>query len=244
MSDTIVYEHPLSEKIRCYLRVEHLADQIDKFGSCPQGSGFKPFFAALFTLSEIVDRGELKKELIRDLDNHKLALAQWRLAEGIDKNQLNQLLAQIESFCFFKSPANKAQQLLTNDPLLNQVKNKMSLPGGGALFDTPLLHFWQHLPLTSRQQDISRWLKPFQMTIDAITLLLHLLRQSSPYLEKLANDAFYQDSCDKNQLLRIKLEMQQGCYPTVSGHRNRYAIRFIAWNEQPLHDIKFALSCC
>jgi len=244
MSDTIIYEHPLSEKIRCYLRIEHLAEQIEQLSACQQSVSFKPFFNALFSIAELVERGELKQELNRDLDGHKVTMQQWRHSDGIDADQLDQLLAQIDSFLLLKSATNKGLHLLTNDPLLNQIKNKMPLPGGGALFDTPLLNFWLHLPQATRQQDIERWLKPFQKTIEAIKLLLHLLRQSSSYHQQIANDAFFSDTCDRNQLLRIKLDVQQGCYPTISGYRNRYAIRFIPWSEQPLHDIKFFLSCC
>ena len=57
MSDTIIYEHPLSEKIRCYLRIEHLAEQINQLSACQQSAGFKPFFNALFSIAELVERG-------------------------------------------------------------------------------------------------------------------------------------------------------------------------------------------
>lgn len=244
MSDTIVYEHPLTEKIRCYLRIEHLSDQILGYRDIDDAQLFKPFFGLLFSLAEQIDRGELKKELIRDLEAHKLALKRLRNDKNIDTEKLQALISRIEQFNFSQSSPNKAQLLIQQDPLLNQIKNKSSLPGGGCQFDTPMLHYWSHLPQSQKHSAIERWLAPLQPTIDAIRLLLQLTRESKNYTDELATDGFYQSNCDKTQLIRIKLSVQQGCYPSVSGYRSRYSIRFISWNEQPLHDIKFELACC
>ena len=244
MSDSITYEHPLSEKIRSYLRIEYLADQIIYYRNFVDNNGFKPFFDLLFSLADLVDRGEIKKDLIRDLEHQEHSLKQWLNAENIDNQQLKKLLAQIESFSFNQPQSNKAQQLINNDPLLAQVKNKLALPGGGCHFDTPLLHYWQHLPISERQRNIEQWLEPFNMTVEAVRLLLHLLRESVTFEDKVANAGFFQSNCDKNQLLRIKIDIHQACYPNVSGYRNRYAIRFSPWTDQPVHDIKFAVACC
>jgi len=244
MSDTIVYEHPLTEKMRSYLRVEHLSEQLFTYRDIDDTELFKPFFNLLFSLAELIDRGELKKELIRDLDAHKCALNQLRDDKDIDSDKLALLITKMESFDFCQAQPNKAQLLITHDPLLTQIKNKSSLPGGGCHFDTPLLHYWTHLPQQQRASDIERWLIPFLPTIEAIKLLLQLTRESKVYTKETASEGFFQSNCDKTQLLRIRLSVQQGCYPTVSGYRSRYSIRFIAWNEQPLHDITFALACC
>ena len=244
MSDTIVFEHPLSEKVRHYLRIEYLANQIERLQSVADTELIKPLFYSLFALTEVIDRGEIKKELIKDLANQRQLLIQWRNAQNIDNNQLEQLVKQIDCFCRSTCKPNKEHIHHSSEPLLNQIKNKLALPGGGCHFDTPLLHYWCHLPIIERNKDIKRWLAPLQNTIDATHLLLHLLRGSVGYQEKLATDGFYQSSCQQNQLIRIKLRSHQGCYPTISGYKNRYAIRFNAWNEQPLHDIKFDLACC
>ncbi|NRA69985.1 MAG: cell division protein ZapD [Gammaproteobacteria bacterium] len=244
MSDIIIYEHPLNEKIRSYLRIEYLAQQIDRFRKLDSTAGFKPFFDCLFSLAELVDRGELKKELIKDLEEQEHHLTQWRDADNIDNVQLTILLDKIQSFSFHQSQPNKAQGLISGDQILHQIKNKLALPGGGCNFDTPLLYCWQQLPQEQRTSDIERWLQPFKMTIDAVELLLHMLRESVSYEEYVAIAGFYQATCEKNQLLRVKLSGHQGCYPNVSGYRNRFAIRFSALNGQQIHDIKFAISCC
>ncbi|MGB0898967.1 MAG: cell division protein ZapD [Psychrobium sp.] len=244
MSETIIYEYPLTEKVRCYLRIEHLSDQLLGFQSVEQPDLFKPFFGLLFSLAEQFDRGELKKELLRDLDNQKHSLNQWREDENIDQYQLDILIKKLDGFKLSQSQPNKTNSTLCQDPLLAQIKNKSSLPGGGSPFDTPLLHYWNHLPLQRRQKDIERWLSPFSQTIEAVRLLLQLTRESSSYQEVTANEGFYQNSCEQLQLLRIKLMAHQDHYPTISGYKNRYAVRFQSWNEQPVQDIKFLLSCC
>jgi len=244
MSDTIVYEHPLTEKTRCYLRIEQLSEQVLAYRNIEQPRLFKPFFELLFSLAEQIDRGELKKELIRDLDRHKIALMRLRQDDGIDKDKLERLITKIEQFNFSQAAPNHAQRMIQQDPLLTQIKNKSALPGGGCQFDTPMLHYWNHLPATEKVTSFEHWIAPFEATIEAIYLLLQLTRESTTYSHELAVDGFYQSNCEQTQLIRIKLSVQQGCYPTVSGYRSRYSIRFIAWNEQPLHDIKFELACC
>jgi len=63
MSDTIVYEHPLTEKMRCYLRIEQLKNQLLAYLNVDNSDLFKPFFGLMFSLAEQVDRGELKKRV-------------------------------------------------------------------------------------------------------------------------------------------------------------------------------------
>ncbi|MCG7533245.1 cell division protein ZapD [Psychrobium sp. MM17-31] len=244
MSETIIYEYPLTEKIRCYLRIENLSDQLLSYKAVQQPELFKPFFGLLFSLAEQFDRGELKKELIRDLDTQKHSLNQWRNEENIDQEQLTLLIDKLETFKAAQSQPNKPQQNLCQDPLLAQIKNKSSLPGGGSPFDTPLLHYWNHLPQQKKEQDIERWLAPFEQSIEAIRLLLQLTRESSSYQEVTAREGFYQNSCEQLQLLRIKLMAHQDHYPTISGYKNRYAVRFQSWNDHPVQDVKFLLSCC
>lgn len=244
MSETIIYEYPLTEKIRCYLRVEHLSDQLLSYKAVENPELFKPFFNVLFALTEQFDRGELKKELIKDLEYQKQSLNQWRSDDNIDQVQLDKLLNKIESFNFSQAQVNKAHNTIGQDPLLNQIKNKSALPGGGSPFDTPLLQYWHHLPMSQREEDIDRWLAPFRQTISAIRLLLQLTRESSVFNDCVAADGFYQNSCEQLQLLRIKVLAHQDHYPTISGYKNRYAVRFQSWNEQPIQDVNFLLSCC
>ncbi|WP_252346031.1 cell division protein ZapD, partial [Shewanella indica] len=47
-------------------------------------------------------------------------------------------------------------------------------------------------------------------------------------------------------LVRVKLDAEQGCYPTISGHRNRFAIHFVQFEQQKHSDrtVKFLLATC
>ena len=54
----------------------------------------------------------------------------------------------------------------------------------------------------------------------------------------------YEVITDGCELLRLNLDAELGCYPTVSGHRSRFAIRFLPLTEQRLGDVPFELACC
>ncbi|MFS1163998.1 cell division protein ZapD, partial [Aeromonas salmonicida] len=42
----------------------------------------------------------------------------------------------------------------------------------------------------------------------------------------------------------IRLPDAQQCYPTLSGHKNRFALRFLPTTEQQIGDVPFQLACC
>jgi len=43
-------------------------------------------------------------------------------------------------------------------------------------------------------------------------------------------------------MVRLRLEQEQGHYPTVSGHKSRFAIRFLPLGELETGDIQFELA--
>ncbi len=70
---------------------------------------------------------------------------------------------------------------------------------------------------------------------------------SCEYRDAVAHAGFYQgDSQQSLSLVRVKLDAEQGCYPTISGHRNRFAIHFVQFEQQKHSDktVKFLLATC
>ena len=52
------------------------------------------------------------------------------------------------------------------------------------------------------------------------------------------------DTAENAELIRIRLPDAQQCYPTLSGHKNRFALRFLPTTEQQIGDVPFQLACC
>ena len=112
-------------------------------------------------------------------------------------------------------------------------------------FDLPQLHFWLSQPEEYRHSDIKRWLYHFQPLIGAIRLFLQLIREQAQFQSRIAKAGFYQDIADNADLIRIKLATEVGFYPTVSGHKNRYAVRLLPHQDgREALDICFDLAVC
>ncbi len=78
-------------------------------------------------------------------------------------------------------------------------------------------------------------------------MLLDLIRQSGTYRLQTSLNGFYQDNAEGADLLRLQLEMEDALYPQVSGHKSRFAIRFMPLDsergEVPAR-LNFQLACC
>ena len=63
----IIYEYPLQERVRTYLRLEHGFEQLnvsrELFQQQPDA-----FFQSLFSLSDLLERVDIRTELSKDLD--------------------------------------------------------------------------------------------------------------------------------------------------------------------------------
>ena len=121
------------------------------------------------------------------------------------------------------------------------------MPGECCNFDLPQLHYWVAKPWNVRQKEYSQWLDTFRVLLTPISLLLELTRLTTEYTEAVAKAGFYQGNSNQAlSLIRVQLDSHQGCYPTISGHKNRYAIHFVQFDQQKHSDkaIEFKLATC
>ena len=95
----ILYEHPFNERVRTYLRLEHLFKRFESLNlrDTPIDNHF-----ALTTLFELVEAGgrtDLKSDILKDLDRHKQMFNGLRGNPSVSEAALDQLLYQLER-CF------------------------------------------------------------------------------------------------------------------------------------------------
>jgi cell division protein ZapD len=108
----------------------------------------------------------------------------------------------------------------------------------------PQLHHWLGTPAVARHQQMQLWLSDINLLMNAISLLLRLWRESGNFSDQIATNGFFQDTAESAELIRIRLPGAQQCYPTLSGHKNRFALRFLPTTEQQIGDVPFQLACC
>ena len=243
--DNLIFEHPLNEKCRNYLRFESLFHQLDHSRSLAEIWHHQPLFKVLFDLVEIGDRADIKSLLMKDLEKQKKQLEYWSQLPGVDQSRVNDLHQSVTRYIGHLSQLGRLGITSKEDKFLASIRQRFILPGGTCCFDLPNLHWWLHQPKEALLQDINRWLADWDIIYSSLKLLLNLMRERGEFVALSANEGFYQGLAEGSEMLRIRLSLSEAHYPTISGHKHRYAIRFMAAtsNEKP-NSVNFELACC
>ncbi len=89
---SIIYEHPLNEKVRTYLRVEYLFQQVTKLLPLETEWQQQGFFNSLFSLIEVLERNDVRPDLIKDVERCESALVNWSRHPSISDEMLQSML--------------------------------------------------------------------------------------------------------------------------------------------------------
>ncbi|SFN17551.1 cell division protein ZapD [Izhakiella capsodis] len=247
MTTMVLFEHPLNEKIRTWLRIEFLLQQLHHCRTINDHLTAMAFFRNVADLLDVFERGELRTEIIKELDRQQHKLQAWIGVPGADTEVISALIEKLIQQHARLMAAPRIGQLLREDRLIALVRQRLSIPGGCCSFDLPTLHVWLHLAQESRDTQTERWLASLEPLRDALTLVLDLIRQSGVFHHQSSLNGFYQDNAEGADLLRLKLTLEDALYPQISGHKSRYAIRFMPLNNEhgtvPAR-LDFELACC
>ncbi|WP_144212242.1 cell division protein ZapD [Shewanella donghaensis] len=244
MNDQLIYEQPLNEKTRSYLRLEYLADQLKQHVDIDhQHHCFYP----LFSLSELTDRCDYRTDILKDIEKQLVLLEKWHALPHVDKHQIQTIIDKLNTA---KAPLQTNERIgchLKNDRFIAALKQRFGMPGACCNFDLPQLHFWLSKSWPERQNDLNGWVSQFKAILDPIKTLLDLTRSTAEFRTSEAPLGFYQGNSPQSlTLIRVRIQNSQGCYPTISGHKNRYAIHFVNFTNQKHTEklVKFQLATC
>ncbi len=249
-----IFEQPLNERIRICLRVETLMKRFHYFLALKGGwSGYSALLAIL-ELTTLLERGDLKQELLKELERQHSALKILSSHEGVDTAKLELLLSKQKNASnrVLKLDGKLGDHLKRIDFLLS-IKQRTSIPGGNCDFDLPELRFWLNQSHEQRESDLRRWAAPYLEIETVIALVLGSIRDSASPNRVIAENGFFQqplDSKQSNQLLRISIPADFKIYPEISAGKHRYSVRFL--NPLPIdsvpsqvkEDVPFMLSRC
>ncbi len=226
---TVLYEHPLNERIRNYLKLEqHFAQAYSCINSnIAITTSHQVFFNALFSIQDTLERNDVRGDLIKDLEKLEQNLVVWSKAPQVDNSALEKNLAQTSKLVANLKVPRPTWWRLKEDKLLSSLKQRFAIQGGSASFDLPQLHFWLYQEKQKTRQELQQWLKLLSDISSSLALVLKFIRLGAEFETIEADSGFYQDNGEGLLLLRIKLPQQAKYYPTVSGNKFRYSIRFM-----------------
>ena len=226
-----IFEQPLNERIRTCLRIETLMSRIHYFVALKgDWSGYSALLGIL-EITSLLERGDFKQELIKELERHHSSLKSLASYDGVDKSRLDLTLNKQKNAIerIHRLDGKLGEHLKRNEFLL-AIKQRTTIPGGNCDFDLPALRFWLNQSHQFRVKDLNRWAAPYVELDSVIELILSVIRDSAEPKQVIAEKGFYQQGLDpkqSNQLLRISIPANCDYYPEISAGKHRYSVRFL-----------------
>ncbi len=249
----ILYEYPFNERIRTYLRLEHLFLRLTTLVARDEALDHHYALTTIFEIMDVGARADLKSDVLKDLDKQKHVLDGYRGNPAIAQSVLIEVIDRLDK-CHqaINSLSGKAGHSLTENDWLMSIRSRIGIPGGTCEFDLPAYFSWQHQSADQRRIDLTRWIGTLTPLAESIHILLKLLRDSGTPQKMIANAGQYQQNLPQGrtfQLLRLALNPALGLIPEISGNRLMVSIRLMRQGEDDrLHacadDAGFELALC
>jgi cell division protein ZapD len=250
----LIFEQPLNERMRTFLRLDFLYNQALYHNETPSLWGSRAAMASLLDVLAITTRSDTRSDVLKELERHLAILGEFQSKPGVDGGRLRTVLSSLLRLRAELLNAGSAFLApLRDSEFLNAIKHRSAIPGGTCEFDLPDYFYWLSQPEETRMQTFGEWLAMLRPMCDAIAELLWLTRQSGHAREETAQAGVFHINFERDspfQLLRISLPASLGLYPEISGSHYRCSIRFLAWNglaarpTQAESDVPFMLCCC
>lgn len=248
----ILYEYPFNERIRTYLRLEHLFRRLGELIPRDHPLDHHYALATIFEVMDVAARADLKSDVLKDLERQKQVLIGYRGNPGVSERVLDQIIGQLEG-CFsnVNGTPGKAGQSLTENEWLMSIRSRAGIPGGTCEFDLPAYYAWQHHPAEQRRADLERWANTLAPLAESIHLLLRLLRDSGTPQKVIANGGQLQQNLPQGrtfQLLRLRIAPELGLVPEISGNRLIVSVRLMRQDNDKMvassDNTPFELTLC
>jgi cell division protein ZapD len=250
----VVYEQPLNERMRNFLRLEFLYTQAIYHSELANPWSTRAAVASLLELLAITARGDARSDVLKELERQMSVLQAYQRVGGVDPNRLNLLVSNLLQLRNDLSNAGgNFMAPLRESEFLSAIKHRSAIPGGTCDFDLPDYSYWLNRPPEVRAAEFDAWLALLRPLCDSVAELLWIVRQNGRIRQETAVGGIFQLQFDREtscQLVRISLAADSALFPEVSGNQHRCTVRFLNWtdpNRRPAHvefDVPFQLTRC
>ena len=252
--DVAHYEQPLSERMRTFLRLEFLYHPMLQNSDRDDDWATRATISTLLEILAILSRGDVRSEVLSELDHQIGALERFHSHAGVDGRRLDNLVENLDrSRDEISRIGTGYLQALKDSEFLNAIKHRSAIPGGTCEFDLPEYSHWLRQPINRRQEDMAEWIQAVRPLCNGISEVLWLIRESAQPQEKKAIKGMYQHSMRKDEscrILRVSLAEGSPLFPEISGSQHRFTVRFLEWSTvesraiQTADDVPFKISVC
>lgn len=246
------YEQPLNERIRTFLRVEHLTSQLHHHRADPSVWGRRATMTLLLDILNVMSRHDIRGQVHKELNQRHENLSTLAERDDVNHDTLDNLLSEIAEIGaeMTQIPPRFAAYLLRDNELLNSINNRHAIPGGTCSFDLPSFHHWLAQSDERIDADLTQWLDQIIPIERGVRVMLQILRESTQStLETADNGVLVHKTVPGTQLIRVLLD-NANIFPEISGGRHRVTIRLMQYQDAQMHtrqtdhDLQFQMACC
>ena len=228
----IRYEYPLNERIRTLLRLEDLFDRMDWYTQGEHPLNHHSAMVTLFEIADVAARGDLKTDILQELERQRTALSALRSNPDVEQTRLEGVLKEIdEAHSGIHRMAGRIGHHLKEDEWLTAVRQRAVIPGGLCEFDLPSYHRWLHNSAEKRRESLQNWLSPMLPVLEGFDIVLRLMRESCRPAMQQAVNGVYQQMLEVTtrpaQMIRIGVGEDFCCVPEISANKYMLNIRFV-----------------
>jgi len=250
----IIYEQPLNERIRTFLRLEYLFTLADHYMIGDAEWDNRSLLDTLLDITDLISRTDIKNELLKELERLATTLRQLQKNPGVDPDRLELVLNDIHKFIEkLRDTYCLPGQALKQNELVSSIKQRNTISGGTCNFDLPAFHQWLNRPLEYRRKYLEEWQKDLVIIKNSVVLILNLIRNSSHPTTETAIKGFFQKAMEQNttcQLILVVTPSDSVYFPEISAGKHRVTIRFMEQADTTIRsiqtetDVNFKLHCC
>ena len=252
--EQLVFEQPLNERMRAFLRIDFLYTQAVFHANSHSQWGSRAAVTSILDILAIITRADTRAEVLKELERQTMVFNDYLRRPGVDTDRLQGLVANLQRLRTELLGAGSAYlQPLRDSAFLAAVRHRSTIPGGSCEFDLPDFYYWLSQAPEAREATLNKWLAMLRPLCDAIAELLWLTRQGGKSRRETAVHGVFHITFERDnpvQLLRVVVPASLGIYPEISGSHYRSSVRFVLWQgpeerpRQAQQDIPFEMICC
>lgn len=254
----LIYESPLNERMRLFLRLEFLFEQAAFHRKEASRWNRRQYLLALLDILQLLSRSDIRTEVSKELGDLILKLERLMDHPDVDAQRLGTTLDAMRGLDQALQPlqAQFASNLLRDCDFLTSLLNRSTIPGGTASFDMPALHLWLFRPDDVQERQIQHWSRHLTLFEQSIAFTLRMLRQTGELRDIQAESGNFSMNLGANhntsniQLLRVIVPVDNPVFPEICASRHRCSIRFLTLigndlETAPITDtVHFRLALC
>ena len=248
-----IYELPLNERLRTFMRIEFLYSRLKYFSSkLDDNWQTRTVIHTLLEIYSILSRTDVRREVLADLDRYIIQMQRFQSAPEADNNMVNDVLEDLDSIKDQVVDIGTDYLLkLREDEFIASLLHRHTLPGGKAEFDMPKYKFFLESNKKNVVLQINSWIDVMRPICEGIDKLMWIIRESNEPIATVAVGGQYNHQIERRtqiSLVRI-ITNDTNVYPEISGGRHLIAVRFFNQNRDGEYvqfedNVEFKISLC